>query len=449
MSNETNNVKTILNNTAITSSTTATTSTTTTRPRNKVFIVDEMMGSGKSSAAINYINQSVNEKFIVITPYLDEVERYKLSCPLKRFKEPLKNKGKKINDVKSLLRKGSNIVCTHALFQRFDDDIITMCRSLGYTMIMDEVAEVVQEYDLTTDDINLLLNENCYIDDHGLLKWKDDCQDYKGEFEEVKNLCNLGGLSIVRGKALLWLFPIKVFDAFNKTYILTYMFNAQLQRYYYDYYGIAYSYLTVTGDSLSTYSFSEREHTISQSSDTCGLSALINIVNSEKMNVIGDGKFDLSVSWYEKYKNTAIMKQLQNNISNFFRHIRNDNSKDNIWTCFKDYKSQLSGKGYTRGFIPLNMRATNSFRDRTSAAYPVNRFLNPMIKGFFQDHGVEVDEDGYALSEMLQWIWRSAIRDGNPIWLYVPSSRMRNLLISWIDSVDNTTKSNGESVVIN
>ena len=400
-----------------------------TEPR--VFIVDEMMGAGKSSAAINYINQSQNEKFIVITPYLDEVERYKNSCQDKHFKEPLKNKGKKINDVKSLLKKGYNIVCTHALFQRFDDDIITMCRSLGYTMIMDEVAEVVQEYDISTDDINLLLQENCYVDENGLLKWREECQGYIGEFEEVKHLCNLGGISIVRGKALLWLFPVKVFEAFRKTFILTYMFNAQLQRYYYDYYNIRYEYLHVAGDSADNYRFTK------ESPLPCeyNFKSLIHIIDSEKMNIIGEDKNDLSVSWYEKYKNTALIKQLQNNLSNFFRHIRNDNTKDNIWTTYKDFKSQLSGKGYTRGFIPLNMRATNSYKDRTSAAYPVNRFLNPMIKGFFQDHGVDVDEDGYALSEMLQWIWRSAIREGNEIWIYIPSSRMRRLLENWINSM--------------
>ena len=46
----------------------------------KTFIVDEIMGSGKSSAAINYINNSPHDKkFLVITPYLDEIKRLWLS----------------------------------------------------------------------------------------------------------------------------------------------------------------------------------------------------------------------------------------------------------------------------------------------------------------------------------------------------------------------------------
>lgn len=47
--------------------------------------------------------------------------------------------------------------------------------------------------------------------------------------------------------------------------------------------------------------------------------------------------------------------------------------------------------------------------------------------------GFPVKEDIFALSEMVQWVWRSAIREGNPINIYVPSSRMRDLLERWLE----------------
>ena len=53
--------------------------------------------------------------------------------------------------------------------------------------------------------------------------------------------------------------------------------------------------------------------------------------------------------------------------------------------------------------------------------------------------GFPVKEDVFALSEMVQWIWRSAIREGNPINIYVPSSRMRSLLQRWLnDEFENS-----------
>ena len=74
--------------------------------------------------------------------------------------------------------------------------------------------------------------------------------------------------------------------------------------------------------------------------------------------------------------------------------------------------------------------------------YIANLFMNVNEKKFYQMHGIEVDEDVYALSIMVQWIWRSAIRDGGEVSLYIPSSRMRTLLTDWIE----TTSKGGNTV---
>lgn len=47
-----------------------------------------------------------------------------------------------------------------------------------------------------------------------------------------------------------------------------------------------------------------------------------------------------------------------------------------------------------------------------------------------------MDAELYALSEMLQWIWRSRIRNGEEINIYVASKRMRGLLIRWMNGED-------------
>ena len=38
-----------------------------------------------------------------------------------------------------------------------------------------------------------------------------------------------------------------------------------------------------------------------------------------------------------------------------------------------------------------------------------------------------------VIGEMVQWIYRSQIRNGKPITVYVPSRRMRELLIDWLN----------------
>ena len=391
------------------------------------------MGAGKSQAMINCINADKDSKFLVIIPYLKEIARYIDSCPNKCFKTPLfKEGGSKLEDIKKLFGSGENIISTHALFQKFDNELADICRAGNYTLIMDEVANVIDEYSISKQDFSFLTEKCCDINpETKQLIWKDAYSNYEGKFENEKRLCELGSLVNYGDSLLVWLFPIDVFNSFRKTYILTYRFDLQMQRYYYDYYGLPYRYMSVDGNDLDNYHLVEYDPNINYIK--YDYKSLIHICNNEKLNMIGTGKTDLSKTWYERNKKADSMQVLKNNTSNFFRHIRNDCASDNIWTTFKDYYPLLKGKGYTKGFLPLNARATNEYRDRTSIVYPVNRYLNPFVNNFFSYNNIKVDEDGYALSEMLQFIWRSAIRDGKEIWIYIPSSRMRNLLVRWID----------------
>ena len=63
----------------------------------------------------------------------------------------------------------------------------------------------------------------------------------------------------------------------------------------------------------------------------------------------------------------------------------------------------------------------------------IDLYMVPTVKMFIESRGVTVDQDQYALSALVQWIFRSAIRDGEPITLYIPSERMRGLLIDWLN----------------
>lgn len=407
-----------------------------------VNITDAIMGAGKTQSIMNHINNS-SGKFLVITPFLDEITRYRKYCKGKNFKTPKYDTNQtKLDSLKDLIGKGENIVSTHALFQKFDNELIDICRAQNYTLVMDEVANVIEEYSITKQDFEILKNTYVDIDPNTKqLKWKEEYSDYYGKFDNEKRLCELGSLVCYGDNLMVWLFPIETFNAFRSIYILTYMFEMQLQKYYYDYYGLKYKYWSVEGDSLENYHLVE--YVPNKNYLNYDYKKLIHICDVEKLNMIGDRVTDLSMSWYNRNKNNSTMLLLKNNINNFFRNVRNDCSTDNIWTTFKEFQNQLKGKGYTKGFLPLNARATNEYRDRTSVVYPVNRYLNPFIKNFFTSNNISVDEDGYALSEMLQFIWRSAIRDGGEIWVYIPSVRMRNLLINWIGA---NSPANGELI---
>lgn len=67
----------------------------------------------------------------------------------------------------------------------------------------------------------------------------------------------------------------------------------------------------------------------------------------------------------------------------------------------------------------------------------LNVYLNPTIVKYFENNSVKVDQDTYALSELIQFIYRSRIRKGNDIYCYIPSKRMRELLYKYIDDSKN------------
>jgi hypothetical protein len=125
--------------------------------------------------------------------------------------------------------------------------------------------------------------------------------------------------------------------------------------------------------------------------------------------------------------------EVRNNVRRIFRREFDTKSKENAFTTFKCVKEKFSGGGYTRGFIAVNARATNDFNHKKSMAYLANRFFNPQIKNFFSMNDIDLNEDLWALSELVQWLWRGCIRNDDAMNVYLPCYRMRNILIKWLD----------------
>ena len=394
----------------------------------QIKVVDMMMGAGKTSAAINFINSSGRgERFIFVTPYLSEVERIMKECKKKDFVQP-QPLGSKIKHFEYLLEKQKNIVTTHALFKHFNKKVCKKIKECGYTLIMDEVTDVICDIAITKKDRELILENYAHIED-GFITWDDS--DYTGKLECYKNLALEKSLLINDiGDRVSWIMPPRYFNSFKEVYILTYMFDAQVQKYYFDLYGFEQKKICVKGDNIDNFEFSETPVEVNKKD----YNKLITIVEHKKLNKIGEKEHALSHSWHCKNSNVGDgdVDKVRKNCCNFVKNIEKSPADKVMWTTFKEHKKNIQGKGYTGGFIPLNLRASNEYRKKNCVAYLINRFMDPRIVVFFRNYGIEVDQDKFATSEMLQFIWRSAIRDGKPITVYVPSARMRRLLKDWI-----------------
>lgn len=394
------------------------------------------MGTGKSSAAIRYMNEHKNDKFIYITPYLEEAARIKQGCPALRFVEPTdklpKYECKKTVHTAALIKEGRNITTTHQAFRRYTAETLEDIKSHGYTLMIDENVEVLEAFDFHQDDMQLAIDAGYISDDDGVYTIHNP--DYKGRaLRELFSLLKSRELIRMTDKdnnsLFYWALPPSLITSFKDVFILTYLFQGQSLHHFMRIYDIPYEYIGIERTEDGGYRFgSYPGYTPEYVSK---LKDMLHILDNDKINSIGDDYYALSKSWFDK--GTGV-DQLKKNMHNYFNNIHAGiPASQKLWGVFKDADSVIRGKGYTKSFLTFNVRATNAYRDRFCLAYLPNAFMNVNEKTFYQKRGVQVDEDMFALSIMVQWIWRSAIRDGEEVYLYIPSRRMRTLLENWIE----------------
>ena len=406
-----------------------------------VMVCDAIMGTGKSSAAITYLNEHNTGKFIYITPYLEEAARIKRSCPSLRFVEPsdkLKQfHWRKSEHAAALIRDGRNITTTHQAFKRYTQDTLNDIKRNEYTLIIDENVEVLETFDLHPDDLQLAIDAGYISDDGGMYSVKND--QYKGRaLHELFSLLKSRELIKMTDKddnsLFYWALPPELITSFKDVFILTYLFDGQSLHHFLNIYNIPYKLIGIERTKSGGYRFGDYPGYTPEY--VAKLKDMLHVIDVGKINEIGDDYYALSMSWFERENGGA--DKIKKNVSNCFNNIWRDVPADRkLWGSYNGEFNKIKGMGYTKSFLTFNAKATNAYRKRDCLVYIANLFMNVNEKKFYQMHGIKVDEDMYALSIMVQWIWRSAIRDGNEVYLYIPSKRMRTLLINWIE---NTSK---------
>jgi hypothetical protein len=380
-----------------------------------IYVRDAIMGSGKTTNAIDIIKRKKPKYIIFAVPYLGETQRVMWNTRWESILLPPRPNSidtfTKSEALKDMLDSNQRITMTHSLLQRIKPDYYPTLNK--YTLILDEVVDPIEILQTTKSDIKLLVDSKLISDNPSRPLIFNDPK-YKGTHSDLKKDIERGDIYNYADKYLLRLVDPNLFRSFHTIYITTYRFEYSTLRYYFDFYGIAYEI-----KKKQDRRFRERAR------------ELINIYQG-KSNELGSKRTAFSLSWYKKGSDEDIRK-LKEKVRGVFYRVFKSDVDSSAFTTFKDYKEGIGGKEYEKKFIELNARAKNKYANKKSLAYLVNRFMNPDLKRYFKIRGVVVDEKNWALSEMIQWIYRSAIRNDEPIDIYIPSKRMRNLLEEWLD----------------
>lgn len=387
------------------------------------------MGRGKSSAAIRYMNEHKNSKrFLYITPYLNEVDRICEQCDFDQSESDFMSKSL---ELKLHMKKGKNIAATHSLFHLMDEEALELVRKMHYSLIVDESIQVIERLNISSNDFDLITGCLIEEDENGYIRWIDE--KYSGRFTDYKEMADTGTLFRL-DNALLSIMNPEMLRAFDEVFMLTYLFDGQYQKAYLEFFGFEYRIIGVLHDEKGFY-FSDKP----DAPPPLDYHGLIQIIDDPKLNKPGNTKNALSKNWFSKrkYENDDI-RMLRNGLRQFFRSAPNGKADTRLWTTYKDDQNKLvdvrTGR-FRNNFLQVSARATNAYRHKTDIAYMVNRYADPNLTKFFSSKGIKINEDHFALAEMLQWIWRSAIRDDKPIRVYIPSRRMRELLQNWIEDM--------------
>lgn len=440
-------------------------------------IWDAMMSSGKTQRIISYMLNIHNkgfvfgakqDRFIYVSPYLAEAHRiaattsigeaktakrvegkieYDESLPqaaLKFCHPTAQNKdGSKITGFVNLIENQANIVSTHTLLKSLSSLNVDVS---NYTLIIDEALEPYEvDATISGKELERFIKNNILSldDDEMTLRFHRENFGRDGGSESVKDTrfedfaedCDKGLMFKVGGRVYRQ-FDLSLIGKFKRVIGMTY-----------NYKGSAFDLLLQNGGINPHIEYFGK--TVDE------IKSLIKLNVDRKMNAVGvstnpktmikDGNYPvLTKAYFEKDsegKKVAfpnITKYFYNQLYNMWLQRENIPVERRLWTCYLDDKDAISkGSGRTNRFgtqwIAFNTRATNDYDETDHLAFLINPYRDPSIIKLLSSKGVKMGQDHYSLNILIQWMFRSALRQGKEINLYLPSQRMKDLLNEWLD----------------
>ena len=412
----------------------------------KLKIIDYIMGSGKTQHIFKMMLANPNKRYIYVTPLLSEAEDRAMNELVQLdFKTPQSIDGMtKSQSILQLLYDGENIATTHSLFLLLTEDHLEAFKSNRYTIIMDEAVDFIEPYaGLKHVDIKTAFESGHAVPDfqnRGRVSWTWDVpKDH--HFRQMKDLCDMGMLYTTKGNRLMLntQIPPVILESSEDIYVLTYKYVASNMCAFMKMFGFDYELLEIP-------ELAQREREVKSE-----LRSNIEIIELANINKVAarDPKYTMSYSWWKNSNKVEDQVKILNVVGNY---VYNNKLQDKFFfTCPKDVvdgknslcmthkpKCLVNTTKNNGDLLPKwlysGTKATNLYSDKTICFYLYNIFQNVSIAAYLKDYEIEVDVDEYALSDMLQFIWRGCVRKGEKMQLVIAAPRMRALFDNWLDS---------------
>ena len=412
---------------------------------NVINILDYPCGSGKTTRMIEGFKE--DRKYLVIVPFLTEIERVISQSKCIPFVQPDETDNETNTKTRSLeaqLLHGLNVVTTHTMYEK----LVPMVNEGlldDYDIIIDEVPNVVKSVtSKSKTSIQEFYVDTGYMDvdvTTGLVrptqKWwqnRDEVSDTLSP--KILKSAETGCLYLQDGQMFIWALPHSILTAGGSLTIMTYKSEGSMLIAYLDKLGLPYQ---VSNDNFLEEDFRRKAAELVTVEGIASLSKTpLTFTAQTKGSNLSSYCSKLALS-LKNLKERRLKGIKQDNIlltckKDVWLKASNDNEKG-------DQHTQLAKTSRLKNanWIANTTRGTNNYIHCSHLIYLYDQNINPVIARWLGNSSQEF-KDAYALTELIQWVWRSRIRTGQPITVFIPSQRMRELFERWL--YEDTTKSN-------
>ena len=414
---------------------------------NKVIkIIDYPCGSGKTTRMIEGFRPE--NKYLVVVPYLTEVTRVIEDSKDTEFVQPHANdneQGTKAGSLEAQLLLGNNIATTHEMYER----LVPMIKAGlldDYDIIIDEVPKVVE---MVTSKSKTSIQE-FYLDAGYMdvdattgrvrptMKWwhnRDEVSDTLSP--KIFTFAETGCLYLQEGKMFIWALPQSILTGGRSVTVMTYkpegsMLLAYLRKLELpyevsndneleeDFRAKAAALITIEGiPASSKTNFSYTAQVKGMSLPSYATKIARSLKNLRERKLVG---VDINYILLTSMKDAWIKAANDNN-----PNTEDETPKKNIKPGVFAKDSRMKDVNW----IANTTRGTNDYMHCSHLIYLYDQNINFIVARWLGDSS-KAFNDAYALTDLIQWVWRSRVRRGELITLYLPSPRMRRLFEEWL-----------------
>lgn len=397
-------------------------------------VLDALPGCGKTHAIFDYMSNNQDKPWLYLSPLKDEIDN-------RVFKEAnrvgmdfvVPEEGPdstKTEQIYYMLKEGKNVACTHSLMLRFQDRHIAKIIKHNYRIVCDEELNLISGYNIRKEDREFLIKHELIkvVDEKGMIEFTDPEMDTEARYGDVKRLADMGCLFAAKRSTgiLVCQLSTKLIKAADRFILLSYKYEGSIMHTFLSLHGFGYQAFKEVTLFRSEQDIKDR------------LKQLLTLIETPSVKKVRR-KYPLSKSWWENSN-----KENQEEVLKAMRAVFKGSklpSADLFYTLPKNRVVREDGKSapmqvkelQKNNFLACSIRATNEYASKKLAIHAYSLHPNQSVKVYLQDLGYECDDTIYALTTLIQWLWRGCIRNEEPMQVAILSDRMNSIFLDWLN----------------